>query len=76
MEVTATALAERIGGTVEGDATVLLNRLPKSKRQCRQFNILANAEYEPHIYTTGASAAGFTGLHDQPGPARSLDPIE
>lgn len=71
MEVTATALAERIGGTVEGDATVLLNRIAKIEdANAGSLTFLANAEYEPHIYTTGASAAlvsqDFTANQDLP----------
>lgn len=58
MEVTATALAERIGGTIEGDATVILSRIAKiEEADAGSLTFLANAEYEPHIYTTGASAA-------------------
>lgn len=58
MEITATALAERIGGIIEGDASVTLNRIAKiEEASAGSLTFLANAEYEPYIYTTGASAA-------------------
>ena len=57
MELTATALAKLIEGTIEGDGTVLLNQVAKIEAGtpgCLTF--LANPEYETFIYETGASA--------------------
>lgn len=58
MEVTAKALAERIGGTIEGPSDVTLNRIAKIEDAGEgSLTFLANMEYEGFIYTTGASAA-------------------
>lgn len=58
MEVTAAALADRIGGTVEGDLEIRLNRIAKiEEADAGSLTFLANLEYEPFIYSTGASAA-------------------
>ena len=57
MELTATALAKLIEGTIEGDGTVLLNQVAKIEEGtpgCLTF--LANPKYETFIYETGASA--------------------
>ena len=58
MEVTAKALAERIGGTIEGPTDVTLNQIAKIE-DAREGSLtfLANMEYEGFIYTTQASAA-------------------
>lgn len=57
MEITAGKLAELVGGTVEGDADVVINNFAKieeAKKGCVTF--LANPLYTHFIYTTEASA--------------------
>lgn len=57
MEVTAKALADRIGGTVEGSADVILNEVAKIEEAgTGSLTFLANMEYEGFLYTTQASA--------------------
>ena len=56
MELTAGKLAELVGGTVDGDASVVINRFAKieeAKEGCITF--LANPIYTHFIYTTEAS---------------------
>lgn len=72
MELTAAALAQRIGGTVEGDSEIRLNSISKiEEAHAGSLTFLANLEYEPFIYTTGASAAlvarDFTPSQPLPG---------
>ena len=71
MELTAKALADRIGGTIEGPADLTLNRVAKIEDAGKgSLTFLANKEYEGFIYTTGASAAlvaeDFTPTQDLP----------
>jgi UDP-3-O-[3-hydroxymyristoyl] glucosamine N-acyltransferase len=65
MEFTIQQIAEVLGGTVEGDATDPINRLAKiEEAQAGALSFLSNLKYEPHLYTTGATAVivsqGFT----------------
>ena len=71
MELTAKALADRIGGTIEGPTDLTLNRVAKIEDAGKgSLTFLANKEYEGFIYTTGASAAlvaeDFTPTQDLP----------
>ena len=57
MEITAQQLAAMVNGTVDGDATVVINNYAKIEEAttgCLTF--LANPKYTHHIYTTQASA--------------------
>ncbi len=57
MEFTVGQIAEVLSGTVEGDAAIRIDRLAKiEEAQAGSLAFLANAKYEPHLYTTGASA--------------------
>ncbi len=57
MEFTVQQIAEVLGGTVEGDATAQVRRLAKiEEAQAGALSFLANLKYEPHLYTTGATA--------------------
>ena len=57
MEFTVQQIAEVLGGTVEGDATQPVSRLAKiEEAQAGALSFLANLKYEPHLYTTGATA--------------------
>ncbi|MBO3269496.1 UDP-3-O-(3-hydroxymyristoyl)glucosamine N-acyltransferase [Hymenobacter defluvii] len=57
MEFTVSQVAEVLRGTTEGDATQKIDRLAKiEEAQPGSLSFLANAKYEPHLYTTGASA--------------------
>ena len=56
MEITAGKLAELVGGTVDGDANVVINNFAKieeAKNGCLTF--LANPLYTHYIYSTEAS---------------------
>ena len=57
MEFTVGQIAEVLRGAVEGDANQQINRLAKiEEAQAGSLSFLANLKYEPHLYTTGASA--------------------
>ncbi|SMC00247.1 UDP-3-O-[3-hydroxymyristoyl] glucosamine N-acyltransferase [Hymenobacter roseosalivarius DSM 11622] len=57
MEFTVGQIAEVLSGTVEGNAALRIDRLAKiEEAQAGALAFLANAKYEPHLYTTGASA--------------------
>jgi UDP-3-O-[3-hydroxymyristoyl] glucosamine N-acyltransferase len=57
MEFTVGQIAEVLHGEVEGDASQRIDRLAKiEEAQAGALSFLANAKYEPHLYTTGASA--------------------
>ncbi|RYU79054.1 UDP-3-O-(3-hydroxymyristoyl)glucosamine N-acyltransferase [Hymenobacter persicinus] len=57
MEFTVGQIAEVLRGDVEGDATQRIDRLAKiEEAQAGALSFLANAKYEPYLYTTGASA--------------------
>ena len=57
MEFTVQQIAEVLGGTVEGGATTPVSRLAKiEEAQAGAISFLANLKYEPHLYTTGATA--------------------
>jgi UDP-3-O-[3-hydroxymyristoyl] glucosamine N-acyltransferase len=56
MQFTAHELSLLLNGTVEGDATVLVNQLGKIEEATQgALSFLANPKYEPHLYTTNAS---------------------
>lgn len=57
MEFTVGQIAEVLHGVVEGDATQRIDRLAKiEEAQAGALSFLSNLKYEPHLYTTGASA--------------------
>ncbi|GAA4006772.1 UDP-3-O-(3-hydroxymyristoyl)glucosamine N-acyltransferase [Hymenobacter fastidiosus] len=57
MEFTVGQIAEVLRGAVEGDASQRIDRLAKiEEAQPGALSFLANARYEPYLYTTGASA--------------------
>ncbi|UOQ67800.1 UDP-3-O-(3-hydroxymyristoyl)glucosamine N-acyltransferase [Hymenobacter volaticus] len=57
MEFTVGQIAEVLRGAVEGDASQRIDRLAKiEEAQAGSLSFLANLKYEPHLYTTGASA--------------------
>ncbi|SHJ47117.1 UDP-3-O-[3-hydroxymyristoyl] glucosamine N-acyltransferase [Hymenobacter daecheongensis DSM 21074] len=57
MEFTVGQIAEVLHGAVEGDATQRIDRLAKiEEARAGALSFLANAKYEPYLYTTGASA--------------------
>lgn len=57
MEFTVGQIAEVLRGAVEGDAGQRIDRLAKiEEAQDGALSFLANLKYEPHLYTTGASA--------------------
>lgn len=57
MEFTIQQIAEVLGGTVEGDAAGRISRLAKiEEAQAGALSFLSNLKYEPHLYTTGATA--------------------
>lgn len=58
MEFSARQIADILGGTVEGDDNVKVNRLSKIEEGSQgTLTFLANPKYESYIYTTGASIA-------------------
>ena len=57
MEFTVGQIAEVLRGAVEGDASQRIDRLAKiEEAQAGALSFLSNLKYEPHLYTTGASA--------------------
>ncbi|MCU0458962.1 MAG: UDP-3-O-(3-hydroxymyristoyl)glucosamine N-acyltransferase [Bacteroidales bacterium] len=57
MEFTAGMIARILNGTVEGDPETKLNTVARIEEgQPGALSFLSNPKYEPHIYTTGASA--------------------
>ncbi len=57
MEFTVQQIAEVLGGTVEGDATLRISSLAKiEEAQAGSLTFLSNAKYEPFLYETAASA--------------------
>ncbi len=57
MQFTAGQIAQFLGGLVEGDADVAIDRPAKIEDGGEgAITFLANPKYEPHIYTTTASA--------------------
>ncbi|MVN77326.1 UDP-3-O-(3-hydroxymyristoyl)glucosamine N-acyltransferase [Hymenobacter sp. HMF4947] len=57
MEFTVGQIAHVLGGTVEGDATAAVTGLAKIEEAGPgSLAFLANAKYEPYLYTTGATA--------------------
>ena len=57
MEFTVQQIAEVLGGTVEGDATLRISSLAKiEEAQAGSLTFLSNSKYEPFLYETGASA--------------------
>src|SRR5471030_2082232 len=57
MQFTAHELALMLNGTVEGDASLAVNRLAKiEEAQAGSLSFLANPKYEQYLYTTNASA--------------------
>ncbi|TGE24609.1 UDP-3-O-(3-hydroxymyristoyl)glucosamine N-acyltransferase [Hymenobacter aquaticus] len=57
MEFTVGQIAEVLHGVVEGDASQRIDRLAKiEEAQAGALSFLSNLKYEPHLYTTGASA--------------------
>jgi UDP-3-O-[3-hydroxymyristoyl] glucosamine N-acyltransferase len=56
MEFTAKQIAELLNGKLEGDPSIVVNRLAKIEEgQPGTLTFLANPKYEEHIYSTGAS---------------------
>src|SRR5258706_4743346 len=56
MEYTAKQLSDLLGGTVEGNPEERVSRLSKIEEGTKgSLTFLANAKYEQHLYTTGAS---------------------
>jgi UDP-3-O-[3-hydroxymyristoyl] glucosamine N-acyltransferase len=56
MEFTARQIADLLGGTIEGDANVKVNRLAKIEEgEPGSLTFLANKKYEEYIYQTQAS---------------------
>ena len=57
MEFTVGQIAEVLHGTVEGNGDQQINRLAKiEEAQAGSLSFLANPKYEPHLYSTGATA--------------------
>lgn len=57
MEFTVKQIAALITGKVEGDESLIINQLGKiEEAQAGQISFLSNLKYEPHLYTTQASA--------------------
>jgi UDP-3-O-[3-hydroxymyristoyl] glucosamine N-acyltransferase len=57
MEFTVGQIAQVVGGTVEGDANATVSSLAKIEEAGPgSLAFLANAKYEPFLYTTGATA--------------------
>lgn len=57
MEFTAGMIARILDGTVEGDPETKLNTVARIEEgQTGALSFLSNPKYEPHLYTTGASA--------------------
>jgi UDP-3-O-[3-hydroxymyristoyl] glucosamine N-acyltransferase len=56
MQFTAHELALMLNGTVEGDASLSVNRLAKiEEAEAGSLSFLANPKYEQYLYTTSAS---------------------
>ena len=56
MEFSATQIAGLLGGQIEGNADVKVNKLSKIEEGVQgSVSFLANPKYIPHIYTTKAS---------------------
>lgn len=56
MEFSAQQIADLLGGSVEGDATVTVNNLSKIEEGSpKTLSFLANPQYTPYIYETNAS---------------------
>lgn len=56
MEFSAEQIAQMLGGTVEGDASITVNNLSKIEEgKPKTLSFLANPKYTEYIYTTGAS---------------------
>ncbi|RYF53050.1 MAG: hypothetical protein EOO39_41315 [Cytophagaceae bacterium] len=57
MEFTVRQIATLLGGEVEGDETLPIRNIAKIEEGAvGDISFLANLKYEPHLYTTGASA--------------------
>ncbi|MCC9136266.1 UDP-3-O-(3-hydroxymyristoyl)glucosamine N-acyltransferase [Pontibacter silvestris] len=57
MEFTVQQIAELLKGKIEGDSTVTVSTLAKiEEAQQGALAFLSNPKYEPHLYTTNASA--------------------
>lgn len=57
MELTIEQIANLLGGKVQGDGSVRVNKLAKIEEATPgSLSFLSNLKYEPYIYTTGASA--------------------
>jgi UDP-3-O-[3-hydroxymyristoyl] glucosamine N-acyltransferase len=57
MQFTVNQIAALIGGEVEGDGDAQISMLAKIQEASQgQISFLANIKYEPHLYTTNASA--------------------
>lgn len=56
MEFSAQQIAELLGGEVEGNASVMVNRLSKIEEgEPGSLSFLANPQYTPYVYDTDAS---------------------
>jgi UDP-3-O-[3-hydroxymyristoyl] glucosamine N-acyltransferase len=70
MQLSAFQIAQLLGGTVDGDDTVMVGQLAKIEEAsdgCLSF--LSNPKYQPHIYTTKASVVI---INDQFQPERPV----
>ena len=57
MQFTVSQIAQVVGGTVEGDANATVSSLAKiEEATLGSLAFLANAKYEPYLYTTQATA--------------------
>jgi len=57
MQISVQELAHLLSGTVEGDASALLNSVSKIEEgKTGTLSFLANPKYEAHLYTTGSTA--------------------
>jgi UDP-3-O-[3-hydroxymyristoyl] glucosamine N-acyltransferase len=75
MQFTAGQIAQFLGGIVEGDPNVEINRPAKIEEGGHgAITFFANPKYEPYVYTTNASAilVGRDFVPDKPVPATMI----
>ena len=57
MQFTLQSIATLLGGTIEGDPQAIVSSFGRIEEAIEgQLTFLANPKYEPHIYTTRATA--------------------
>jgi len=72
MQFTAKDIAMLLNGTVEGDELVAVNQLAKiEEAQQGSLSFLANAKYEPFLYSTNASIVIVNNSQQLTGPVNS-----